>query len=303
MTTYSDVARVLASRIAAGEIAVGERLPSVRLVAAECGASQATAQRAYRELARWGVIETASRRTAAVAVGGAAAARRQLRGRAPFRIAAGDDPALRLLVPGLEDIVVVHVEGGSASALRAVRRGSADGAAIHLAHVDGGGNETFARAALAGRETSLLHLFSRETGLLVAPGNPHRVRSGSDLAGLRVARQPVGAGGRGTLDRLTQRAGIELDASDPVVPTASDVAIAIATGSADVGVGTRAIARSYDLAFAPLGWEALEVALATADEGGVAPIQTALADPAVRAAIDRLEGYDLSLAGTLTRLG
>ena len=61
---------------------------------------------------------------------------------------------------------------GSFRGLTALWRNEADGAALHLRHRDGTYNAPFAAALLAGRDPVLVHLWQREQGLVVAPGNP-----------------------------------------------------------------------------------------------------------------------------------
>src|SRR5689334_7615012 len=175
MAGYTELARSLAEEIAAGGIGEGDPLPALRPLASARGASQATALRAYRELAAAGVITTEERRIGKVAPGGALAAARYLRGGGTFRLAGSDDPALQL--------------------------GAADGAVLHLWHAGGTYNAPYARAVAD--DARLVRLWSREAGLVVAPQNPRRVRRAADLAGLRVARRPVGTGARSLLDRVT----------------------------------------------------------------------------------------------------
>jgi molybdate-binding protein len=304
MTTHAAVARDLAGRVAAGDLVEGDAIPSIRPLAVQSGASQATVQRAFAVLAAAGVITTAARRAGTVAPGGSLAARRFLRGAAPFRLAGTDDPALALLRAACGDELEVRtMPGGTAGALAALAHGDVDGATLHLQHVAGGGNALFARAALADRQPTLVHLWQREYGLLVAPGNPHRVRGGADLAGLRIARRPLGAGHAAVLATITATAGVELDAADPEAGTATDVAIAVATGEVDAGVGPRSIARRFGLAFVALGDEAYEIAVAGAELGGLEPLLRALRDPALRARIIALGGYDLALAGEISPAG
>jgi molybdate-binding protein len=299
MAGYTELARSLAEEIAAGGIGEGDRLPALRPLSNERGASQATALRAYRELAAAGVITTEERRVGRVAPGGALAAARFLRGGGTFRLAGSDDPALLLLVGAAPAEIDLTGTGGSGAGLAAVQRGQADGAAIHLWHVGGTYNAPYARAVAD--DPRLVRLWQRESGLAVAPGNPRRVRRAADLGGLRVARRPVGTGARSLLDRVTGDAGILLDASDPEVPGNLDVALAVASGSADAGVTPRAMAERLGLGFVPLGWEPVDVAVDGSAVSGLEPLLHALRRAEVRRRIEALGGYDLTDAGRAVR--
>src|SRR3954451_8455631 len=166
MAGYGELARSIAEEIAGGAIAEGAPLPALRTLSRDRGASQATALRAYRELAEAGVITTEERRIGKVAPGGALAAARFLRGGGMFRLAGSDDPAILLLLDeAAAEVVLVSADGsgggvaadapaggvlvpadGSAAGLAALQRPPADGAVLHLWHVGGGYNAPYARA-------------------------------------------------------------------------------------------------------------------------------------------------------------
>ena len=136
MASYGELARAIAEEIAAGAIGEGRELPALRALARDRGASQATALRAYRELAEAGIITTEERRVGHVAPGGALAAARYLRGGGIFRLAGSDDPALLLLLGEVASTIELVAADGSAAGLAALQAGRADGATrASLAHV------------------------------------------------------------------------------------------------------------------------------------------------------------------------
>ena len=296
MTSYGELARTIAEEIAAGQVGEGHELPALRTLARDRGASQATALRAYRELAEAGVITTEERRVGRVAPGGALAAARFLRGGGIFRLAGSDDPALLLLLGETPTTVELVADDGSGAGLAALQADIADGAALHLWHASGAYNAPYARGVVA--DARLVHLWSREAGLLVAPGNPRRVRRAADLGGLRVARRPVGTGARSLLDRVTGEAGIVLDASDPEVPRNLDVALAVASGSADAGVAVALGGRPLRPRRSSR-WPGSRSAIAVGGDalGGLDPLLRALRSAAVRKRIEALGGYDLTGSG------
>jgi putative molybdopterin biosynthesis protein len=295
---YHDLTAKLAARIAEGDLAPGASLPSVRDLATAEKTTPSTVARAYRELADGGAIAMAPRRAARVSAGGLLAARAILRQGALFRLAGSDDPALSVLVAELREAIEPVGASGSYRGLAALWSGSADGASLHLRHRSGEYNTPFARGVLAGREPVLVHLWRREQGLLVPPGNPRGVDAIGDLAHLRLVRRPSGTGTRTLLDRLLLDAGLEPEAiPGPTVELHLDVALAVATGEADAGLGLRSAATPLGLDFVPLSWEPFQVATTRAQSGGLTPLLDALAAPAMGERIVALGGYDLAGAG------
>jgi molybdate-binding protein len=192
---------------------------------------------------------------------------------------------------------------GSFQGLTAVWRGTADGAAIHLLHHSGVYNAPYASALLRGRQPTLIHLWRREQGLLVPPGNPRNITTAADLRQACVAKREFGAGTRVLLDRMLKDAHIPPD-SVPGPESAShlEVALAVASGIADVGVGVRAAATALDLEFIPLVWEQYDIVLSADALGAAEPLITALRTPSVRRSITRLGGYDTQHAGEIRKL-
>lgn len=303
MTRYLDLTNALAGRIAEGDLVPGTAMPSVRELAAAEGTTATTVRRAYHELAEVGAITIEPRRAARVAPNGRLAARSLLRGQDPFRLAGSDDPALSLLVADVPDAVAPVGASGSYRGLAALWSGRADGAALHLRHRSGEYNAPFARGVLAGREPVLVHLWHREQGLLVPDGNPRGVGEIADLARLRVARRPQGTGTRTLLDRLLIEAGLEPDAiAGPEVDLHLDVALAVATGEADAGLGLRSAATALGLAFVPVMWEPFQVATTHEQAGGVQPLLAALQEHGLARRISGLGGYDLQGAGEVVEV-
>src|SRR3954465_4407822 len=280
MPRYHDLTATLAARIADGELAPGASLASIRELAATERTTATTVARAYRELADAGAIVIEPRRAARVSAGGELAARALLREGAVFRLAGSDDPALSMLLAEMPDTMLPVGASGSYRGLAALWSARADGASLHLRHRSGEYNAPFARGILAGRDPVLVHLWRREQGLVVPPGNPRGVDSIHDLASLRIVRRPAGTGTRTLLDRLLLDAGLEPEGiSGPTVELHLDVALAVATGEADAGLGLRSAATPPGLASARLSWEPCRAATARAQSGGLTPLLDALEAP------------------------
>jgi molybdate-binding protein len=303
MARYLAVTNDLARRVATGALAPGDALPSVRELALAQGTTTSTVGRAYRRLAEAGILTRGDRRRARVAPDAAIAARALLAADPVFRLAGSDDPALELVLRRAGRTVTTVDARGSFRGLVAVRRGEADGAAIHLLHRTGTYNAPFARSLLRGRGPHLIHLWRREQGFLVPPGNPHGVTTTYDLRSLRVARREIGAGTRVLLERLLLEAGVAPeDVPGPTVPSHLEVALAVACGLADVGLGVRAAANALDLDFVAVTWESYQVALGEEALPAAASLVAALHDDEVRAAVDAIGGYDPTDAGRVTAL-
>ena len=303
MTRYREICAELAGRIGAGDLAEGAELPGVRELAQRFGTTASTIGRAVRTLADAGVIVTADRRRTRVATGGAVAARRFLHAERVFRLAGSDDPALDVVRRGLGRALQPVSSEGSFGGLQAVRQGRADGAAVHLLHHSSRYNAPFARGLLRGLRPHLIHLWRREQGLLVPPGNPRGLASAADIAGLRVAKRRPGTGTRVLLDRLLLAAGNDPDAlRGPETGSHLETALSVASGVVDVGLGVRSVARDLDLDFVPLVSEEYDVVLPGDALDAAAPLVAALHDPAIRAAVTALGGYDASQAGQVENL-
>ncbi len=303
VTRYLKVGMEIADQVRSGQLRPGAELPSVRACAQKRGATVATIGRAYRYLAEGGVITLVDRRRARVAPDGVIAAARLLDTERVFRLAGSDDPALQIVLSRAGSTVVAVGTRGSFQGLRALARSDADGAAIHLRHPQGAYNAPFARALLRGHDPHLLHLWRREQGLLVAPGNPRGITTPADLAELRVAKREVGAGTRVLLDQLLTAASIAPDdVAGPELGSHLEIALAVAAGITDAGLGVRAAATDLDLDFIPLVWESYDIALPGHALGAARPLITALRDPEVQTSILGLGGYDLTHTGTVEAL-
>ncbi len=303
MTRYVQLSHALACQIGAGELGAGAELLSIRDLARREDTTISTVGRAYRHLGQAGVIEIGDRRRARVAARGADAARRLLATGATFRLAGSDDPALDLLLRHTGSGVVMVGVRGSLHGLLAVARGEADGAAIHLRHPSGDYNIEFARAALCGRTLVLVHLWRREQGLLLAPGNPHHITGLADLRGRRIAKRATGSGTRVLFDRLVTDAGLDPDTLTGLeLESHLEVALTVAAGAADAGVAVRSAATGLGLGFLPLAWESYDLVLDRTALAAATPLLSGLRDHTVRAAITALGGYDLTTAGDMPNL-
>jgi putative molybdopterin biosynthesis protein len=153
---------------------------------------------------------------------------------------------------------------GSTGGILAVRRGEADIAGTHLLDESGVYNEPIVRK-YGVRNAVLVKGYLREQGLIVARGNPKGIKGFEDLLREDVTfiNRNRGSGTRILTDmylrEVAEREGLsfnELTASikgySIEAKTHTSVAVAVASGKADVGVGIRSVASQYGLDFIPL---------------------------------------------------
>lgn len=186
---------------------------------------------------------------------------------------------------------------GSSDCLAALAAQHTEVAGFHFA-ADSAADRAHYRQRLKPKTMALLRFVTRSQGLIVARGNPARLRTFADVARLRsrfINRQP-GSGTRLATDRLLAQAGIaaaRIAGYENEEYTHLAVAATVASGHADAGLGIAAAARQFDLGFVPLFEERYFFAaridvLETAKMQAFAAI---LAKPALRAALRKLGGY------------
>jgi molybdate-binding protein len=298
-----------AHAVAAGEIPPGARVPSVRALAAEVGCAAGTAARAHAELRRAGVIVGPPRARAVVAADGAARARRLLAGDRALRLAGSDDPALDALLrlagdSGVERVELAPGMHGSLDGLTLLARGEADAAALHLHHAPTDRyNDPFVRHLLGDEPILIVHLWRREQGLVVAPGNPYGIRGPRELAERTVAWRAPGSASRLLLERLVReaRAAVEPPEAGRLAGSHRAVAGAVASGAVDTGLAVRAAAHAFGLDFVPLTVEPFEVAVPEREMPQLEPLLDLLTAGALHDELAALPGYDLAAAGKVRR--
>jgi len=154
---------------------------------------------------------------------------------------------------------VRSINVGSAGGLRAIRKGIADVAGVHLLDESGVYNLPF----LAGIEGDLVKGYVRQQGIILPKGNPQHIRGIADLIGKRIVNRTAGSGTRTLFDlELKKLAAARhvpadelidaIEGYDVEAKTHSAVASAILSGKADAGLGIRTVADQNGLDFMPL---------------------------------------------------
>jgi len=211
---------------------------------------------------------------------------------------------LRRFAPGAR---LVSANAGSMGGLLALKRGDAHLAGTHLLdEATGAYNRPFLKQLLPEQDVLLVHLAEREQGLIVAPGNPLRIRELADLVrpGVRFVNRQKGAGTRVLLDYHLKQRGIPAEriaGYEREEFTHMAVAAAVLSGSAGAGMGILAAARALGLDFIPLFQERYDLAIPRRhwESPLLEPLRLALASADYRQAVEALGGYDVSRMGEI----
>lgn len=164
-------------------------------------------------------------------------------------------------------VASAHV--GSMAGIMALRRREAHFAGIHLLDPETGDyNSSYIKRFLPGGDISLVTLVYRTQGLFVPKGNPLEIRGLSDLAreNITFVNRQAGSGTRVLLDYLLEQQKIP---QDKIIGYNREefshlgVAVAVASGAADAGLGIQSAAVSLGLDFIPIGEERYDLAIPT----------------------------------------
>ena len=204
--------------------------------------------------------------------------------------------------PGLSSS---HV--GSLGGLIALRRGEAHIAGCHLLdEATGEYNVSYIQRYLPSVPLVLMNLVGRVQGLIVPPGNPKGIRSLEDLGrpGVVFVNRQRGSGTRVLLDY--KLAGMSLDPEgiggyDREEYSHLAVAAAVASGSADTGLGILSAARALGLDFLPLLTERYDLVVPREhfDSELLQPLINLLQDSEFRREVESLGGYETGDMGKI----
>ncbi|HHY77168.1 MAG TPA: molybdopterin biosynthesis protein [Clostridiales bacterium] len=159
---------------------------------------------------------------------------------------------------------------GSMAGLMALKRGEAHMAPIHLLDEKTGTyNIEYIKRYLGNMDIVLIKGVKRIQGIMTKKNNPKGIKSIEDLArdDIQFVNRQKGAGTRILTDYLLKNAGIDTEKINGYrreMTTHMAVAAAIASGSADVGVGVYSAAKAMDLDFIPIGEEEYDFAIPAA---------------------------------------
>ena len=211
---------------------------------------------------------------------------------------------LKRLHPGFK-IAASNV--GSMGALLSMRRSETHIGGTHLLDPETGDyNIPDIKRLIPNTPVVLIHLVQRQQGLLVKPGNPKGIAALNDLARNDVTfvnRQP-GSGTRVLLDYQLQKLVLDpraIRGYEREEFTHMAVAVAVASGLADVGLGVQSAAHALHLDFIAVGEEQYDLLFLRSffESDGGANLLDVIGSAGFRHAVEALGGYDASRSGEI----
>ncbi|HEY4187044.1 MAG TPA: substrate-binding domain-containing protein [Polyangia bacterium] len=201
---------------------------------------------------------------------------------------------------------VVWIERSSGAALDLLANGLVHVAGAHLFdEASREFNVPFVRRRLPERSMLVFNLARWEAGLVVAQGNPRRIRGVRDLVRPEVSfvRRQKGAAAQELVERLLLREGLQASRLNVRAAARGHVEVArlIALGIADAGIAMAAVARAHQLDFIPLAEERFDLIVAkplAADRRVIRLLET-LAGRSFRREMDSLGGHVTRDSGRL----
>jgi molybdate-binding protein/DNA-binding transcriptional regulator YhcF (GntR family) len=226
-----------------------------------------------------------------------------------IHVVGSHDIALNLLVDQLKykrpEIQIEMTNSGSLGGLIALQEERADIAGIHLLDEETMEyNYPYVKRILTGKSIALVHLSYRMQGLMFAKNNPKNIEKIEDVCRQDVVfiNRQKGSGTRVLLDFELRRHGIlpaRINGYTHEANTHLEVAIDIARGNADVGLGIEGAARSCEIEFVPLFRERYDLVM-TVEKYHTPVIKSLLeiiTNEEFKKLVAGIGGYDISQTG------
>ena len=201
------------------------------------------------------------------------------------------------------DSQVVSSHVGSMGGLMALKRGESHLGGTHLLDEETGEyNKSYVQRYFPEGGVKLISCVFRSQGLIIAKGNPLGITSIADLARVNYVNRQKGSGTRILLDYLLKQNGLEpaqIKGYEREEITHTAVAAAVASGTADAGMGILAAAKIYDLGFIPLVEEQYDLLVAdkTLEHPEFARLIEVMQSPEFAQRLKKLGGYQLNNPG------
>ena len=196
---------------------------------------------------------------------------------------------------------------GSMGGVMAVRRGEAHAAGIHLLDTETGQyNISYIKKYFPFGGVHLVRCVGRQQGLMLQKGNPLQISSFADIAkdGVRYVNRQKGSGTRILADYLCHTHNIDSESIygyEREEMTHNSVAVQIAGGSADAGMGIYSAAKLYDLDFIPVCVEEYDLLIPEGvwGSGLIRTLIRTLKSREFKERIDAMGGYTLDRPGEI----
>lgn len=228
-------------------------------------------------------------------------------------LAGSNDPLLEmlqeLLITSEEKIQLRLQSRGSQAGIHALIRGEADLTTAHLLDPETGEYNLPYLQKIAGEPLELLTLAWRDQGLYLRSDSNLKIKNIRDLKEQDIIfiNRQQGAGTRILFDYQLEQSNIkpaEIKGYDREEYTHAAIAQAVAVGSADTGLGIRAVAKAFGLDFLPLFSERFEMIYPArlADDYRINKIKEILKGDKFQKYLTEQTGYDLKNTGQIRTL-
>lgn len=201
-----------------------------------------------------------------------------------------------------QHVMLLNLPVGSLDGLVNLRQGLCQISGSHLLDETGEYNMPFIRHLFPDRVVEVVTLAHRTQGLMLASGNPKKIRKIADVAqpAIRFVNRNVGSGTRLWFDAELHKLNIsteKVQGYDRVVKTHSEAANLISSGEADAALGLQAAAHQYALEFIPLFEERYDLVLPRENEKLLLPLLDYLQTATFRTELNTLTGYNTAHSG------
>jgi putative molybdopterin biosynthesis protein len=196
---------------------------------------------------------------------------------------------------------------GSIGGLIALGRGSSHIASCHLLDPDTGEyNLPYLPRYLPDLETTAINLIYRDLGLILRSGNPLDIAGIEDMVRpkIRIINRQEGSGTRIFFDFELKRLGIDpnrINGYEKQVNTHAEVATAVLSGVADVGLGILSAAKMLGLEFIHITRERYDLVIPEENLSAkpVGALLEVIRSQGFRGKVEQMGGYDTRDSGKI----
>jgi len=199
-------------------------------------------------------------------------------------------------------VTMLSLPVGSLDGLVNLRQGISQISGAHILDVSGEYNTPFVRHLFPDRDVEIVTLAYRTQGLILAAGNPRKIKRISDIVreNVKFINRNAGSGTRLWFDAELKKQKIDLSrikGYNNSVNTHSEAAMLITQNKADVSIGLQAAAHQHGLDFIPLFEERYDLILPRENEKTLSPLLDYLQTSTFRSGLNILTGYNTSHSG------